>query len=150
MPQSLVNLNYHLIFSTKGREPFIDHELQLRLFEYISGLLRAESSRLLIAGGMPDHVHCLVSLHQGIAVADAVRIMKSCTSKWIHETFPRHAGFAWQAGYGAFTVSSSNLSKVESYIFKQSDHHRRVSFQEEYLAFLQRHKISYEERYLWD
>ena len=150
MPQSFVSLNYHLIFSTKGREPLIDTQLQARLFEYLNGLLRAEGSQLIVAGGMPDHIHCLVSLHQKIAVADALRIIKSSSSKWIHETFPDQRGFAWQAGYGAFTVSASNVSKVENYIRNQAEHHRLRTFQDEYLAFLRRHRIAFEERYLWD
>ena len=150
LPQSFVSLNYHLIFSTKDREPTLADEVRPRLFEYVGGILKAEGSRLLAAGGMPDHSHWLVSLHQRIAVADALKIIKSCSSKWVHEAFPRHRGFAWQAGYGAFAVSYSNLSKVEAYIRGQADHHRITTYQEEFLAFLKRHKIPYDERYLWE
>jgi REP element-mobilizing transposase RayT len=150
MPQSFVSLNYHVIFSTKGREPLLDDGLRGRLFEYVHGILRGEGSRLLVAGGMPDHVHWLVSVHQTMAVADTVRSIKSCSSKWIHETFPRHRAFAWQAGYAAFSVSHSNLPKVEAYIRGQAEHHRSRTFREEFLAFLERHGIEYDERYLWD
>ena len=150
MPQSFVSLNYHLIFSTKDRKPLLDDGFRARLFDYVGGILRAEKSCLLAAGGMPDHVHWLVSLHQQTAVADALKIVKSCSSKWIHETFPLQRNFAWQAGYGAFSVSYSNLSTIETYIHGQAEHHRARTFQEEYIAFLKRHKISFDERYLWD
>ncbi|MFO0949887.1 MAG: transposase [Isosphaeraceae bacterium] len=121
-----------------------------RLIEYVGGMLRAERCRLLAAGGMPDHTHWLVALHQGVSVSGAVMRVKSCSSGWIHETFPRLGGFAWQAGYGAFTVSHSNLEQVRAYILDQAVHHRTRTFQEEYLAFLKRHEISYDERYVWD
>jgi putative transposase len=85
-----------------------------------------------------------------MSVADALRTIKSCSSKWIHETFPWHRGFAWQAGYGAFAVSYSNVPKVESYIRNQAEHHRVATFQEEFVAFLERHHIAYDKRYLWD
>jgi putative transposase len=150
MPQSFVSLHYHLIFSTKGREPLIDDELRPRLVEYVHGILRREGARLRVAGGMPDHAHWLVTLHQSLPVADAVRMIKSCSSKWVHETFPRRRAFAWQAGYGAFTVSHSNLPTVDAYIRRQDEHHRTTTFRDEFLAFSRRHRIEYDERYLWD
>jgi putative transposase len=150
MPQSFVSLHYHLIFSTKDRAPVLDDELRPRLFEYVHGILRGEGARLSVAGGMPDHAHWLVMLHQSTAAADAARTIKSCSSKWVHETFPGRRGFAWQAGYGAFSVSSSNLPRVEAYIRRQSEHHRTTTFRVEFLAFLRRHRIKFDERYLWD
>ena len=99
---------------------------------------------------MPDHVHLLVSLDRQVAIADALRIIKANSSRWVHETFPTLSGFAWQAGYGAFAVSYSHLDRVKAYLPRQAQHHRRMTFQEEFLAFLQRHGISYDERYLWD
>src|SRR5215831_19451174 len=109
MPQSFACLHYHLIFSTKNRIPSITAELQPRLYEYIGGILRAEQGRLISAGGMPDHVHLLLSLSREMAIAEAVRLIKSNSSKWIHETIPDQSTFAWQTGYGAFTVSYSHL-----------------------------------------
>lgn len=150
MPQSLASLNFHLVFSTKNREAWIDSDLQPRLFEYIGGILRAERSVLLAAGGMPDHVHLLVSLSRELSIAETVRIIKSNSSKWIHETFPERQRFAWQAGYGAFSVSYSNLADVKSYIGRQADHHRQRTFQEELREFLRRHEIEWDERYVWD
>jgi REP element-mobilizing transposase RayT len=150
MPQSFTCLHYHLIFSTKNRVPAITADLQPRLYEYLGGILRAEQCVLLAAGGMPDHVHLLCSLHKELAIAAALRLLKANSSKWIHETFPQHRAFAWQAGYGAFAVSYSHLDRVKRYIAGQARHHRRITFQEEFVAFLRRHRIEYDERYLWE
>ena len=149
MPQSFTSLHFHLIFSTKNRMPLIGADLQSRLFEYIGGMLRSRDSRLIAAGGMPDHVHLLVSLSKEMAVADAVRFVKSNSSKWIHETFPNMSTFAWQTGYAAFAVSFSNIDGVKEYIDNQPEHHRQKTFQEEFIAFLKRHGIEYDERYLF-
>jgi REP element-mobilizing transposase RayT len=150
MPQSFVSLHYHLIFSTKNRLPTLTAALAPRLYEYLDGILRAERGVLLSAGGMPDHIHLLVGLHQDHSVAGVLRLLKANSSKCVHETFPQLQAFAWQAGYGAFTVSYSNLSKVKAYIAGQAEHHRVRTFQEEFVAFLQRHGVTYDERYLWD
>jgi REP element-mobilizing transposase RayT len=150
MPQSFASLQYHVIVSTKNREPFIDRALQPRLYEYIGGILRNHNGVLLAAGGMADHVHLLVGLHREVSVAEAVKSIKGLSSKWAHETFPDRRAFAWQAGYGAFTVSCSGVDPVKRYIAGQEEHHRTRTFQEEFLAFLRRHGITYDERYVWD
>jgi REP element-mobilizing transposase RayT len=151
MPQSFVSLHHHLIFSTKDRVPLISAEVQPRLFEYIGGILRAEGSALEAAGGTADHVHLLVSLDKRMSISEALRIIKAGSSRWIHETFPDSlSGFTWQAGYGAFAVSHSHREKVRAYLSRQAEHHRKVTFQDEFLAFLRRHGIEYDERYLWD
>jgi REP element-mobilizing transposase RayT len=150
MPQSFASLHYHIIFSTKNRVAAISPDLQPRLYEYLGGILRAQDGVLLAAGGMPDHVHLLVGLTKEMAVAEAVRLLKSNSSKWIHETFSERSNFAWQAGYGAFTVSYSNRQQVRKYIAGQAEHHRTRTFQEEFVAFLKRHHIEYDERYLWE
>jgi putative transposase len=150
MPQSLTCLHYHLIFATKGRAPLITPEVEARLFEYIGGILRSEGSALIAAGGMPDHVHLLVSLDKRVSLAEALRIVKANSSRWIHETFPALSGFAWQVGYGAFSVSYSHLERVTAYLSQQAEHHRGTTFQEEFSAFLDRHEIAYDEQYLWD
>ena len=124
MPQSFVSLHYHLIFSTKHRLPLISPEVQPRLFEYIGGILQGEGSVLEAAGGMADHVHLLVSLNKQLSVSEALRIIKAGSSRWIHETLPASLSeFAWQAGYGAFTVSYSNRGKVRDYLARQAEHH---------------------------
>jgi putative transposase len=150
MPQSFTCLHYHLVFSTNNRFPSITLDIQPRLYEYIGGILRAERCILLAAGGMPDHVHLLCSLTKELAVAVALRLIKANSSKWVHETFPQQRSFAWQGGYGAFAVSYSHLDKVKRYIARQGQHHRQTTFQDEFIAFLKRHDIEYDERYLWD
>jgi REP element-mobilizing transposase RayT len=139
-----------LIFSTKDRAPLITAEVRPRLFEYIGGILRSEKCALIAAGGMPDHVHLLVSMDRRISLSEAMRLVKTNSSRWVHGTFPALTGFAWQAGYGAFSVSHSHLQTVEAYLSRQAEHHRTVTFQEEFVAFLQRHGIAYDERYLWE
>jgi putative transposase len=150
MPQSFVCMNCHVVFSTKNREPLITPDLAPRLYEYIAGTIRQTGSTLITAGGMPDHVHLLVSLGRQKALADALRDIKANSSRWIHETFENLRGFAWQSGYGGFAVSYSNLDEVKRYISHQKEHHRVRTFKEEFLAFLKRHSIEYDERYVWD
>jgi REP element-mobilizing transposase RayT len=128
MPKSFACLDVHLIFSTRHRSPQISSDLQFRLFQYIGGILNSKDCRLIAAGGMPDHVHLLVSLHRDIAVADLVRLIKANTFKWIHETFLDLPHFAWQSGYAAFAVSFSNVEDVRKYIADQADHHRVRTF----------------------
>ena len=150
MPQSFAALYCHIIFSTKHREPLISRELQPRLFAYVGGGLRDEGNALLAAGGMPDHVHLLASLSRQTSVAEVVRLVKANSSGWVHQTFPDLRGFAWQNGYGAFSVSASALPAVKRYLAGQEEHHRRRTFQEEFVEFLKRHEIEYDERHLWE
>jgi len=149
MPQSFASLHCHIVFSTKHRRPQIAPDLQPRLFEYIGGILRNHSSRLIAAGGMPDHVHLLASLGRTLAVADAVRVVKSNSSGWLHDELAL-PDFQWQSGYGAFAVSYSQLDQVKSYLASQEQHHRRVTFQDEFLELLRRHALEWDERYVWD
>jgi REP element-mobilizing transposase RayT len=150
MPQSFACLHYHFVFSTKGRAPLLAADWQPRLFEYMGGTLRTMSGCLVAAGGTDDHVHLLARLGRETAVAEAMRLLKSNSSKWIHETFPSFASFAWQAGYGAFTVSFSQLGVVKAYIAKQEEHHRVQTFQDEFRELLRKHEIEFDERYIWD
>ena len=149
MPNSYTCLYYHVIFSTKDRLPLIDPALRDRLHEYMGGIVRDEKGRLLAAGGTPDHVHLLLSLHPQKGLSDILRQIKASSSRWMHETAASLRDFAWQDGYGAFTASYSNLAQVKQYIADQEQHHRRVSFQEEFVEFLRRHEIPYDERYIW-
>lgn len=150
MPQSFASLHCHIIFSTKDRAPLITAAVQPRLYEYIGGIARSHECCLVAAGGIADHVHLLVSLSREIAVAQAVRVIKANSCKWIHETFPEHIDFAWQAGYGAFAVSYSQVPTVREYLAGQEEHHKRRTFKEEFIEFLRRHNIEYDERYLWE
>ena len=150
MPQSFGCMNCHIIFSTKNREPLILPDFAPRVYQYIGGTARNTGNTLMAAGGMPDHVHLLVSLGKQSCIADVVRDLKSNSSRWIHETFADLRGFAWQTGYGAFAVSYSNLDQIRQYIANQQEHHRVHTFKEEFMAFLKRHNLEYDERYVWD
>lgn len=149
MPQSFASLHCHIVFSTKNRQPQLVSDLQHQVFQYIGGILRNHSSSLIAAGGMPDHVHLLVSLARTLAVADVVRLIKTNSSGWIHAEcqLPR---FQWQTGYGAFAVSHSNVGAVKEYIANQADHHRTRTFQDEFREILRRHAIEWDEKYVWD
>lgn len=150
MPQSYVSLPIHVIFSTKNRSPLILPEWEDRLYGYIGGILREEKCILLASGGTADHVHLLISWSKERSVADVLRLIKTNSSRWIHQTFPNHHDFAWQSGYAAFTVSQSNVEAVRIYISNQKSHHAKVSFKDEFIAFLQKHNIPYNENYLFD
>jgi putative transposase len=150
VPQSLVSLNVHVVFSTKNREPFIDRDLAPRLYGYMGGIIRKTNSVLLTAGGVEDHVHLLVSLGRQVCIADLVRDVKSNSSGWVHDTFPKRSKFAWQAGYGAFTVSVSLLDCVMAYIANQEEHHKKEVVQVEFRTLLKEHAIEWDERYVWD
>jgi len=149
MPQSFASLHCHIVFSTKGRRPQISSELQPRLFEYIGGIVRNHSGCLVAAGGVPDHVHLLVSLGRTIAVADMVHLIKSNSSAWMHDDVGMR-DFQWQDGYGAFAVSYSNVSQVRQYLANQEEHHRERTFQDEFRDLLRRHDLTWDERYVWD
>ncbi|MCZ6768691.1 MAG: IS200/IS605 family transposase [Acidobacteria bacterium] len=150
MSQSLSSLIFHLVFSTKHRRRRISRELQPQLHKFIAGTLRSNQSKLLAAGGMPDHLHLLVSLARQMSVSVAVREIKSNSSRWIHESCPKLRRFAWQNGYSAFSVSFSQLEPVKQYIENQEQHHRKRTFREELLFLLKRHRVEYDQRYLWD
>jgi REP element-mobilizing transposase RayT len=150
MPQSLASLHFHLVFSTKHREPLISAEFQPRLFEYLGGILRNQKAALIAAGGIEDHVHLLVSLSREASISDTLRDLKANSSGWIHKEFPALCQFAWQAGYGAFTVSSSAIDAVKRYLANQQEHHRRQTFQDEFRELLKRHELEWDERYVWD
>jgi REP element-mobilizing transposase RayT len=149
MPQSFASLHCHLVFSTKHRQAFISAELQPRLFEYIGGIARNNNCPLIAAGGIPDHVHLLVSLPRTLAVSDAVRVIKTNSSSWLHDEIGLRE-FEWQTGFGAFAVSYSNVEHVQTYLANQAEHHRRQSFQEEFLELLRRHNLNWDERYIWN
>ncbi len=149
MPHSFASLLVHVIFSTKNRLPDLSAELADRLFAYMGGILKERKGVPLIINGPADHVHLLVSLPATESVAELVRVVKTNSSRWVHEQFPDQKRFAWQVGYAAFTVSGSRVDDVRDYIAGQQEHHRRVSFQEEFLTFLRKNGMAYDERDLW-
>ncbi len=148
MGHTYTALQYHIVFGTKGRVPSIQPNIQMRLYEYIGGIVRGENGILIAIGGMPDHIHLLATFHPTTCLADMLRRIKANSSKWVHENVQGMQGFAWQAGYAAFTVSQSILGDVEAYIRNQQTHHASLSFQDECVAFLERHGIQYDERYV--
>jgi len=150
MPQSLANILVHLVFSTNQRAPLLDDSWRDPLHGYIGGIVRRCGSDLLAANSVADHIHLLFPLPRTIAVADLVKEIKTGSTKWIQETGPRLAKFHWQAGYGIFSVSPSHKELVIRYIAGQREHHRTVSFQDEFRRILEKYGIQYDERYVWD
>ena len=150
MAHTYTSVLVHVIFATKDRQPYLDGDVGPRVFAYMGGILREMGSTPILINGPADHVHGLVTVPPTVATSDLMRTLKANSSRWVHEQFPRLKSFAWQTGYGAFGVSRSNADEVERYIAGQEEHHRRVSFQEEYLTFLKRHGIAFDPRYVWD
>ena len=150
MPQSFSCLHTHIIFSTKNRAPFLVPELIKPLYAYIGGIVRQRKCQLIRIGGIQDHVHLLVRQARDISVSDLVGPIKSVSSGWVHDEYPQYQGFAWQQGYAAFSVSLSGLESVGAYIENQEEHHRRKTYKEELIEFLERHEIEYDEKYMWD
>ena len=148
MSDSYTNLLYHIVFSTKDRRPLITPEYELRLYDYIGGTLRRAGGISLELNGTEDHIHLLAKLRPDRAVSDVLRDLKANASGWMHDVFPSLKDFSWQRGYGAFTVSQSNVEEVRRYITKQKEHHRRVSFRDEFIQFLQANGIEYNERFI--
>lgn len=139
----------HCVFGTKERAPLIDADLEARLWPYLGGIARENRMKALAIGGTMDHIHSLLSLPSTMSVAKAVQLIKGGSSKWVHDTFPQRGGFGWQEGYGAFSVSASQMERTIAYIHNQKEHHRKRTFQEEFLDFLIKHGIDYDPRYLW-
>ena len=149
MANTYTSLHYHVIFSTKNRERWLVPEIEQRVWGYIGGIARAHRLTALQVGGIEDHIHALVTAPPTIAPFQIAQFLKGDSSKWIHEEFSALRNFGWQDGYGAFTVSKSNIPMVIQYIQNQREHHRKKTFQEEYLEFLHANNIEYDERYLW-
>ena len=147
---SYVSAYSHCIFSTKERRRLITRALRERLWPFLGGIVRQNKMKAIEIGGAEDHVHILLSLPSTMAISKALQLIKDGSSKWVHESFPEHRLFAWQEEYGAFSVSVSQLDKTIEYIKGQEKHHRKMTFQEEFLALLKKHRIEYDERYLWD
>jgi putative transposase len=148
MPHSYVSNLVHYVFSTQERFPFIDPDLEFRLWPYTGGIARENGMKALAIGGTTDHLHALVSLPATMSVAKAVQLLKGVSSKWVHEA-AGYDKFAWQEGYGAFSVSASQKDKTIAYIRGQKEHHRTRTFQEEFLEFLNKHGVEYDPRYVF-
>jgi putative transposase len=149
MPSTYTNLLYHIVFSTKERQPLITSDFKGELYHYIGGIIRAEGGKQLEIGGIEDHVHILAKLKPAIAVSDALRLIKANSSKWANEGKSK-TRFAWQEGFAAFSVSESQVDPVTHYIRHQEEHHAGQTYQEEFVTLLERHGVEYDLRYLWD
>ncbi|HEX5221498.1 MAG TPA: IS200/IS605 family transposase [Verrucomicrobiae bacterium] len=147
---SYVSSYHHCVFSTKERRPLISATLAERLWPFLGGIARQNKMKAVEIGGVEDHVHILLSIPPTMSIAKAMQLIKGGSSKWVHETFPDQREFGWQEKYGAFSVSESRVEAVVDYIRGQPEHHKRVTFQEEFVALLQKHRIEYDERYLWE
>lgn len=148
MADSFAQILVHLTFHTKGTAPLILEEHLPRVFEYIGGVIRSQKGIPFAVGGRPDHIHCLTTLPKTASLSDYVMNIKKGTSKWIKTIDSRYSDFSWQDGYGAFSVSYSIKDRVVSYIGNQKEHHRKKTFREEYIEFLESNNIAYDERYV--
>ena len=149
MSHSYVSNLMHCTFSTKDRYPIIDSHLESDLWPYIGGIARLNQMKALSIGGTFDHLHALLSLPSTMSFAKAVQLIKGGSSKWVHDRFPKYSKFEWQEGYGAFSVSASQVKRTLAYIENQKEHHRKRTFQEEFIKLLDRHRVEYDLRYVF-
>jgi putative transposase len=145
-----ISLLVHFTWSTKGREPWISKDWQESLFAQIGGIMTNKKAKLISAGGMHDHIHLYRSLPSTLSLAEFVNVVKANSSRWVHQTYRQYHAFAWQVGYGAFSVSKSEEKRVITYVRNQESHHKKRTFKEEFLTLLERHEIEYDARYIWD
>jgi len=145
LPSAWTQNFYHIVFSTKDREALITPDLETRLYPFVGGALRDLRCSLLAINGIEDHVHLLARYPADLCHSDPLRHVKSRSSKWVHETFPALQHFAWQEGYGGFTLSKSKVPAVEAYIANQKEHHQRQDHRTEFLGLLRRHGIEFDE-----
>ncbi len=150
MGQSLVKNYIHIVFSTKYRQKIIHPPYDLSLYSYLGGICNNFESQVIKIGGYTDHVHILCMLSKKIALAKLLEELKSHSSKWMKTQDESLKNFYWQDGYGAFSVNPSEVDTVIAYIENQHDHHSKKNFQEEYRVFLEKYKVDYDERYVWD
>jgi putative transposase len=145
-----VSSYHHCVFSTKERRPLISTTLRERLWPYLGGIAREHKIQAVEIGGVEDHVHMLILLPQTLSISKAMQLIKGGSSKWVHDTFPEYSASGWQTKYGVFSVSQSRVDRTIEYIRKQPEHHRKMSFKEEFMQLLKKHKIVYDERFLWE
>ena len=150
MANTYINILIHTVFSTKNRETWLSSSsLRERLYPYMCGIARENGLKVLCIGGTDNHIHILLSLDSTTSIAKAIQFIKGGSSKWIHETFPELRLFSWQEGYGAFSIGISNVDETKKYIENQEKHHSKESFCDEYLKFLRKNNIDFDEKYLW-
>lgn len=150
MSHTYVNLLVHCVFSTKERRKVLTSAVREALWPYMGGVARGHGMKAIAAGGTQDHCHLLLSIDSKRCIAEAVQCVKGNSSRWLKRRFPKLEKFAWQEGYGAFSIGISQVEDTIHYINGQMEHHRQKTFKEEFLAFLKRHRLEYDPRYIWD
>ena len=150
MPGTYSQLLLHIVFSTKQRKPWITHDVAERLYPYIGGIIRAEKVVLYDIGSIEDHVHLYIRWRTDSSISNLMRTVKARSSKWVHDTFPKLADFAWQEGYSVFSVSKSQEGAVKHYIANQAEHHKKQNFKSELFRLLRAHGIDFNEQYVFD
>jgi putative transposase len=151
MAQSLAKILLHAVFSTKDRRPFLREEpLREELHRYLAGTLTKIECQVMSVGGVEDHVHLLFAHSRTATVADAIKELKRTSSIWLKNKSPKLSDFAWQHGYGVFSIGYSQRAAVSAYIAKQDEHHQKISFQDEFRQLLRKYEIKFDERYVWD
>jgi putative transposase len=142
------NILLHFVFSTQGRRPLIGSDFRNDLFAYLGGIVREMNGTALAINGMADHAHMLVRVRPAESAAAIMRVVKTNSSRWVREKWK--SDFAWQKGYGVFSVSESGVAAVTKYIARQEEHHKKISFRDELVAFLKKNRVEYDPRYIWD
>jgi REP element-mobilizing transposase RayT len=150
MPQSFANVLIHLVFSTKDRRAYFGPPISAELYAYLAAVVRNAGCECCHVGGAADHVHLAIRFSRTLTIAKLVEDLKTASSKWLKTKSPDFAGFAWQRGYGAFSVGPTDFDALIAYIARQAEHHREETFCDEYRAFLRKYGISFDERYMWD
>ena len=150
MPQSLSKVILHIIVSTKNREPWLDSNVRPRMHGYLATICRDLGGELVRVGGVADRLHIVTTLPRPLSQAEMIEQIKKASSKWIKEVDASYRPFFWQRGYGAFSVSPSQLEALLQYVEAQQEHHRSRTFQEEYRELLRKHGVDFDERYVWD
>ena len=150
MAQSLSNILLHIVFSTKYRQPFIDVNIERELFKYLATACRTLDCPSHAIGGTDDHIHIACSLSRTISVSKLIQVLKQDSSKWIKTNGEKYTEFAWQNGFGVFSIGQSQLDDLRAYIAGQREHHRHVTFQDEYRAICEKYGVQIDERYVWD
>lgn len=149
MPNTYTNIFFHVIFSVKERRPLLSPNLQYKLYPYVGGIAKKNKFQTISIGGTDNHIHILLSLRPDITISKAVQLIKGGSSKWIHNNFLDLKIFSWQEGYGAFTVSTSQIDNVKRYITNQEQHHKKIDFKQEYRELLKINNIDFDEEYLF-
>jgi putative transposase len=147
---SYTHLLYHIVFSTKDRHSTISPDWEPRLHEFLGGIIKDMKGQPVCINGMPDHVHMLCYLHQSTSISEAIKNLKARSSLWLNEENISTTHFNWQTKYGAFSVSQSSLEATAQYVRNQKEHHKTLTFKEEFLQLLKKHGLPYDERYIWE